>query len=101
MDGLSAVDRVKMYIGRGQIFEKTGQLDRAIQDYSAVIEDRRVTSNWHAMALQARARLYLQQGNVTGCQADLETVLSLPDPGGNYREAAGKVLEEIKKIPGV
>ncbi len=98
----SQVSRAKMLIGRGQIAENLNRPEQALTDYSAVIDDLKVAPFWKMLALQVRARLYLERGNLAKGAADLEAILKLPDPdpaGGQWRKAR-RVLAEIKKIPG-
>lgn len=101
LEKLSGLNRAKMLIGRGQIAEFLNCPEQALADYSAVINDLTVASFWKTLALQIRARLYLELGNRAEGTADLEAILQLPDPdpsGGQWRKAR-QILEEIKKIP--
>jgi len=95
------VSRIKMLITRGQIAENLNRPDQALADYSEVIDDQTAAPFWKLLALQVRARLYLEKGNLAQGKADLEAILKLPDPdpdSGQWRKAR-RILAEIKKIP--
>ena len=92
-------DRAKMLIGRGLIAEKMSNSGQAMADYSAILADRTVDPVWQIMALQSRAALYFEQGRRAEGKADLEVILELPDPSGESRSKAERLLTELKKIP--
>lgn len=99
LDGLSVVNRVKMLIGRGRIYENLNNPEQALADYSTLIGDSSVELLWKLLALQLRARLYLQTERPSECQSDLISILKLPDPTGEYWQRAIFILERLKKIP--
>jgi len=92
-------DKIRMLISRGQIEENLGLDEQALADYSAVIDDPGSDPFCRLMALQVRARLYLETGCLAEGRADLAATLELPDPDGGYQCKAKRILTELKKIP--
>lgn len=92
-------DKIRMLISRGQIEENLGLDEQALADYSAVIDDQGSDPFCRLMALQVRARLYLETGCLAEGRADLAATLELPDPDGGYQCKAKRILTELKKIP--
>jgi Tfp pilus assembly protein PilF len=90
--------REKILWVRGWVFEQTGNLKDAENDYSSVADDNMTTPMQRADILQLRAALYLRTGQKEKALADLETVLKLPDPFGKQRQKAQEKINEINRI---
>jgi tetratricopeptide (TPR) repeat protein len=67
-----------LYHNRGVGYTLLNQLDRALADYSEAIR----LDPSHARAYEARARVYLQRGDVVRSQADAERAAELTRPDG-------------------
>jgi tetratricopeptide (TPR) repeat protein len=80
----------KMYYSRGKIYERIGNFDGAISDYTQVI---RLCPN-EAQGYFDRARIYFQKGDNTLAKSDLERTLQL-DPD---HDMAREGLEELRQM---
>lgn len=72
-------------------------LDGAIADYSAVINDPQSPADLKAMALFNRALVYSLQKKFEEANADLERVQAIPEAPRNLRDATREKLERIRK----
>jgi hypothetical protein len=88
-------DRAKMRIIRGLALEELYDNTGAMADYSAVIDTDNADPGTRIKALQARARLYLVAGYTVGLKKDMESILTLPDPSGNFHHRAEAVLKTL------
>jgi len=89
--------RAKMLWIRGWVFEQTGNLKAAENDYSSVADDCTVDPVQRVDTLQLRAALYERTGQKEKALTDLETVLKLPDPFGNQWKKAQEAIRRISK----
>jgi tetratricopeptide (TPR) repeat protein len=88
-------DCAKMRVVRGLALEELHDNIGAVADYSTVIENPGVEPNTRLKALQARARVYLVAGYVAGLKKDMESILKLPDPSGEFHRKAEGVLKAL------
>lgn len=83
----------EFYYGRGREFERQGNEESALADYSTAIRE----DGAHADALFARARLLAKRGDKAGAIADLEAALARAAPGWKHAEDARKLLGELQQ----
>ncbi|MDP8231182.1 MAG: tetratricopeptide repeat protein [Candidatus Zophobacter franzmannii] len=88
-------DRMRMLWVRGWVFEKTGELEAAEQDYSAVVDGTANDLVLRAGVLQLRAELYLRMEQNENALKDLQAILKLPDPFGTRRSQAKELIKTI------
>jgi tetratricopeptide (TPR) repeat protein len=100
LENVTETDQAKMRIARGQFSENLGQIDRAIQNYSAVIDNQRIDTVWHLMALKSRSRLYVVQGNLAAGAADLQAILKREEISSEARSAAQTILNTLERASG-
>lgn len=85
---------------RGWVFEQTGDLKAAENDYSSIADDSGVSPAQQADILRLRAALYVRMGQKEKALADLERILRLPDPFNNHHQEARAAIGEISRTAG-
>lgn len=97
--GIETSDRVKMMISRGYICEQLGDIEEALQSYSDLIDSPKTDPVWRIRVLQIRAALLIKEKKMEEAEKDLQNILMLPDPSGEFHQKARLALQWIKKIP--
>ena len=82
---------------RGMKKAHAQDLEGAIADYSAVIDDKASPADLKSMSLFNRALAYSIQKKYDEANADLERVLAIPQTPPNLKDAAKQKLERIRK----
>jgi tetratricopeptide (TPR) repeat protein len=80
--GMSAV------LNRGCLFDASGEKDRAVQAFTAVIESKRATDEMRACALNNRANIFFERGEHEKSIRDRSTVLSFTSVSADRRFVA-------------
>ena len=97
LPGNSKQDLGKISLTRGWVFEQTGNLTAAGEDYTYVADDVAMDLAYRCGALQLRSALYARMGQKEKALADLKTVLELPDPFGDRWQQAQDSINELRK----
>ncbi len=96
--GFSSRGKALNVYKRGMTKADQRDLPGAIADYSTVIAMKSVPGDVKAMALLNRALAYSRSHEQEKAEADLATVLAMPDATAQVRSAANEKLQRMRKI---
>jgi tetratricopeptide (TPR) repeat protein len=92
--GLQVKNRAGAYNNRGVAYLQTGEIDKALADFSASIRD---DPDW-GLAYLNRAAIRLQRGDLEGAEADLTHAATLPP--SRDRGTAYMLRGEVRRVRG-
>lgn len=97
LPSVSTCDRLKILWVRGWVYEQNNQLDKALEDYSTVIKEKRVSADERAGWLLLRAKLYRREGLFERARSDVKRVLTLSDLSGARHQEVHDLLKSISE----
>ncbi|MDR2430152.1 MAG: hypothetical protein LBD14_04565 [Puniceicoccales bacterium] len=97
MKDAPAEQRAWALFNRGVTHGKKGERDKALADYTVVIDMKDVPAEQRAKALRNRGVTYKEKGEREKALADYTAVIDMKDAPRWLKTLAGEQIEKIKK----